>query len=116
MLQGRHVDWHLALGFATHDERNEEPTNAVAREVHSDRDDGACVRARFDGYVNDGADRSVNPADAPPVWRFEPDELRGHGTVREPDPSRDEAAIPNLRFAVAVHPTVDDTLLPLRES
>jgi hypothetical protein len=62
------VGRHLLLGFAADEQGDEEFADAMAFEVDGDGQPGPGLGEWFDGEVDRGPDRSVNPVDAPRFW------------------------------------------------
>ena len=75
-----------------------------------------CAVDRFDGDVDGGADRSVDAAHAPGVWRVDVGDLGGAGPVGAADAPGGEALVADGGVAGLVHVAVDDALLPLVEA
>jgi|ERR1700733_2194644 len=78
---------------------------------------GAGLRDRLDGDVDHGSYRSGQTPDTPLSGRVEANELRGVGSVGEPDVSRRVAAIADLEGGVvALDMPANHTLLPFRKA
>jgi hypothetical protein len=84
LFQRPHVEWHLPSGLAAHEQRHQEPTDALPLEVEGDCQVCSGAEEWFDRDVDNGPDRPVHTADAPLLRRIEADELRGDRLVASP--------------------------------
>src|ERR1041384_1049552 len=85
LFQSGQVGRHLLGRFAAHHQRDQDLPDAVAGEVNTDGQLRTAGVDWFDGDLDDGADRPIDPAHAPGLRRVDVRDLRDAGPFGSAD-------------------------------